>query len=68
MELIIGLIAVLGTLLILSEARAQHKAYLLRKAHIESLMRLDERTRISLPPLEGELVSAAIDEEIGDVK
>lgn len=65
MELIVGLIVVLVVLLILSEARTRRTAYRLRRDHMDGLQRLDERVRVSLPPFEGELVSAAIDEVLG---
>ena len=64
----LGLIGVLVALLILSESRAIHQKYASRRRHMESLMRLDDQVRTSLPPLAGELVSAAINEELDEVK
>ena len=59
MELVIALIA--------SESRARHNAYALKRNHMASLMRLDDQVRINLPPTAGELVSAAIEEELNEV-
>jgi hypothetical protein len=67
MLLPIGLIGVLALLLILSESRGRYQAYALRRRHMESLMRLDDQVKVSLPPEAGELVSAAINEELDEV-
>lgn len=67
MEFVVGSIGVLVFCIILLWARHVRTCYVLKRNHFHSLMRLDEQTRVSLPPLAGELVSAAIDEELNQV-
>jgi hypothetical protein len=67
MEFIIGLVVFLVALLIVSEGRSQEVAFTLRRRHLESLARLDDQVRVSLPPVAAELVAAAINEEMDGV-
>lgn len=67
MELIIALFALLVIALIWSESRSRWAVYTLKRNHLTSLMRLDDQVRVSLPQTAGELVSAAINEEMEGV-
>lgn len=67
MELLIGFVALLVVALIVSESRSRHNAYTLKRNHMASLMRLDDSVRVNLPPVAGELMSAAIEEELDEV-
>jgi hypothetical protein len=63
MEFVVGLVMVLVFGIIMLASRHERARYLLKRRHIESLGRLDYIVRVSLPPIAGELVSAAIYEE-----
>jgi hypothetical protein len=67
MELIIGMIALLVVALIWSVSSSRLAVYTLKRNHLASLIRLEEQVKVSLPPLAGELVSAAINEEMDGV-
>lgn len=67
MELLIGFVALLVVALIGSESRSRYNAYALKRNHMASLMRLDDQVRTNLPPVAGELMSAAIEEELNEV-
>lgn len=64
---IIFLIAVLVFCWISAEARLRWNTYVLKRNHVECLMRLDDQVLVSLPPDTGEMVSAAINEEMCEV-
>ena len=67
MELFIGIIAVLVAGLIYMVSANISARFKLRRQHIECLHRLDDVVRVSLPPDAGEMVSAAINEELDEV-
>jgi hypothetical protein len=67
MEFVVGLVGLLVFALVYSEARSRWAVYALKRNHIASLTRLDGVFRVSLPPVAGELVSAAIDEELDGI-
>jgi hypothetical protein len=67
MEFVVCLVSGLVFGVVVMFAQLVRDRYVLKRRHMDSLGRLDEVVRVSLPPIAGELVSAAIDEELSGV-
>jgi len=66
MHFIVAVIGFLVFALIWSESRRARQVYTMKLRHVMSLYRLKDQVAVSLPATAGELVCAAIDEEIGE--
>lgn len=67
MELFIALIGGLTIALIVVISQLARTRYVMGKRHLESLYRLSDIVKVSLPVEQGELVDAAIQEEIDEI-
>jgi hypothetical protein len=67
-ELFVGLIGLLTFMLVYLTAQYVAVQAQLKVRHMESLFRLDDVVRVSLPTDAGDMVSAAIDEEVEKVR